>query len=72
MSVVAARLRRVTTEELLEYQRARYVVAPAAAEKVRWHGGLPRETVEAFGEVREFCGWPEPRPLSVDRGKLQT
>lgn len=55
----------MTVDELLEYQRALYVVASAAAEKVRRRGGSPREIAEAFGEVREFCGWPEPRILST-------
>lgn len=59
----------MTTDEILAYQAALVVVASEAAEKVRRNGGTPREIADAFGEVRDFCGWPEPG-VSVVGGTL--
>lgn len=41
----------VTPDEIIAYQQARYVVASAATEKVRRHGGSPRTIAEAFDAV---------------------
>lgn len=60
MSVLAVRLRGMTTDEIIAYQAAVRVVASAAAEKVRRHGGTPREIAEEYGRVELFCGRPEP------------
>lgn len=50
----------VTTDEIIAYQAAVRVIASECAEKVRRHGGTPRQIAEEYDRVEVFCGRPEP------------
>lgn len=50
----------MTTDEVLAYQEAVRIVASECAERVRRHGGTPREVAEVYDRVEVFCGRPMP------------